>query len=345
MNDSTTPAVWFPTIRTGSGADVFTERLVEGLMRCNIRAEITWLPHRAEYAPWTVAKPKPPSWANIAHVNTWLPARFLPRDLPIVATMHHCVHDPALTPYKSLPQMLYHRLYIYRLEKQVLHRAATVTAVSRYTKKQTQIAFAVNPVRVIHNGIDLDGPFRSVSKNQPNRPFRLLFVGNPSRRKGFDLLFPILERLGTDFELWVTADSPRSQKLHPHNLRFLGTRLPTSEIIQCYQQTDALLFPSRLEGFGLAVLEAQACGLPVIATRGSSLPEVIEDGVTGILCPQDNIEAFAAAARRLAADHNLWQTMSAAARVRVESRFGLDAMIDGYLEIYRVCLTSDHRPG
>lgn len=345
MTPSCDPAVWFPAIRAGSGTDVFTERLAAGLQQRGIRAEITWLPHRAEYAPWTVAKPKPPAWANIAHVNTWLPPYFLPRGMPIIATMHHCVHDPALTPYKGLLQALYHRLSIYHLEKQVLRRADAITAVSHYTVKPTQMAFGIGPIRVIHNGIDFDGLFHSASKNKPNHPFRLLFVGNSSRLKGFDLLFPILERLGADFELWITADSPKTQKLHSHNLRFLGTRLPIEEIARCYQQADALLFPSRLEGFGLAALEAQACSLPVIATRGSSLPEVIEDGATGILCPQDDIEAFADAACRLASDIGLWQAMRTAARIRVLSHFSLDAMINDYLDMYRICLSSDYGPG
>lgn len=96
-------AIWFLTVRTGTGTDVFTERLVEGLRKRGIRAEITWLPLRAEYLPWTIAIPKPPKWATLVHVNTWLHHRFLPKSLPVnVATLHHSVHDPKLQPYKGL---------------------------------------------------------------------------------------------------------------------------------------------------------------------------------------------------------------------------------------------------
>ena len=69
MSNHQAPAVWFPTVRTGTGTDVFTERLVEGLNQRGIRAAISWLPLRAEYAPWTVAIPKPPEWATVTHVN------------------------------------------------------------------------------------------------------------------------------------------------------------------------------------------------------------------------------------------------------------------------------------
>lgn len=96
MPNNDLPAVWFPAVRAHSGADVFTERLAEGLRARGIRAEITWLPLRAEYAPWSVPVPKPPAWANIVHTNSWLHPRFLPPSFPVITTLHSCVHDPAL---------------------------------------------------------------------------------------------------------------------------------------------------------------------------------------------------------------------------------------------------------
>ncbi len=346
MTPTPEPAVWFPAIRAGSGTDVFTERLAAGLRRRGIRVEITWLSHRAEYTPWTVVKPKPPAWANIAHVNTWLPARFLPQRIPIVATMHSNVHIPDLALYKNNAKKLYHRFWVKRTEQGAMRQADAVVAISRFIASKAKATLGYGVQYTIFNGISMNGPFIPVDRKGPGYPFRLLFVGHWSMLKGADLLFPILDQLGTDFELEITVDRNKITTPIPASakIRCLG-RLSEQELSRHYQQADALLFPSRLEGFGLAALEAQACGLPVIATRGSSLPEVVEGGVTGILCLQDDIEAFVAAARRLASDTNLWKTMSAAARARVESRFGLDAMIDGYLEIYRMCLTSDHGPG
>src|SRR5690606_37416690 len=65
------PAVWFPTIQAGTGTDVFTQRLCDGLNARGVRAQITWLPHRAEYVHWTVPAPPPPAWANVVHANSW----------------------------------------------------------------------------------------------------------------------------------------------------------------------------------------------------------------------------------------------------------------------------------
>jgi glycosyltransferase involved in cell wall biosynthesis len=330
----TTPRVWFPAIRCGSGTDTFTERLCAALNAQGIRAEITWLPHRAEYAPWSVPVPKPPAWANVVHINSWLPQRFVPPGLPIVVTVHSSVHDPALLPYKSRLQALYHKHWIHPIEAANLERAHCVVAVSHYTAAQIEASFGIRDIQVIHNGIDCQA-FAPVARTAPNRPFRLLYVGNWSARKGVDLLGPIMERLGNGFLLQYTADrnGAHTRFRLPPNSACLG-RLAGKDLVRAYQEADALLFPSRLEGFGLVAAEAMACGLPVIAAKTSSLPEVVEDGVTGVLCPQDDVAAFAAQIGRLAENPAAWCAMRQTARQRATSRFDERVMVHRYREIY-----------
>ncbi len=335
-----TSAVWFPAVRCGSGTDMFTERLCAALRARGICAEITWLPHRAEYAPWTVSVPRPPSWANVAHVNSWLPQRFVPKNIPLVVTLHSCVHDPALTPYKNLAQALYHRYWIFPIERENLVRATRIVAVSCYTAQQAERTFCVPGITVIPNGID-DKRFFPLPCAHPHAPFRLLYVGNWSFLKGVDLLGPILERLGNKFVLYYTADRHGRERRYrlPKNCVCLG-RLSGEPLVRAYQEADALLFPSRLEGLPLTVIEAMACGLPVIAAAGSSLPEVIQAGVTGFLCPSDEVDAFVAACQRLAQDVDGWQRMRAEARARAK-RFAFSSMLDAYLDVYHAAL---HQP-
>jgi len=336
------PAVWFPAIRANSGTDVFTERLAQGLHKRGIQAEIAWLPQRAEYAPWTVATPKPPPWANIVHVNTWLHRRFLPSNIPVVATVHACVHDPALTPYKGRAQALYHRFWIRPIEARIFRRANAVVAVSHYTAKRTEVAFGIGKITIIANAIDTQhGSFHPDRRTSPQQRFRMLYVGNWSIRKGVDLLAPIMGHLGEAFELYYTVDR---HGLHEHyaipkNGHCLGRYETADELADAYRNADALLFPSRLEGLPLTVLEAQACGLPVIATNGSSLPEAVENGVSGLLCLQNDARAFANAARQLASNPERWVRMKQAARKRIEERFSHEAMIDRYLDVYRTVLS------
>ncbi|HLO94362.1 MAG TPA: glycosyltransferase family 4 protein, partial [Burkholderiaceae bacterium] len=236
------PAVWFPAIRTGTGSDVFTIRLCEGLNARGIRSEITWLPHRAEYLPWTVAAPVPPAWATLVHLNTWVHRRFIPTGLPLVATMHLCVHDPALRPYKSLAQRLYHRFWVRPMERHLLRRVRQLVAVSHYTAARTQDCLGVPAPLVIPNGVPLSpdwaDPVRFLQR-PAGQPFRLLYVGNWSRRKGVDLLAPLMQALGPGFELDYTADAHGAHQgaSLPAHCRCIG-RLGPDALQDAYRRAD-----------------------------------------------------------------------------------------------------------
>ncbi|MDI3489249.1 MAG: glycogen synthase [Thauera sp.] len=331
-----TPAIWFPTVRTGTGTDVFTERLVAGLQARGLRAEITWLPLRAEYAPWTVPVPPPPTWANVSHVNTWLHPRFIPSRLPALATLHHSIHDPALRPYKGCLRAAYHRSWIAPIERRVLHRADLAVAVSQFVADMAKRTLSKLPMQVIYNGVDTE-LFRPGDRvPQQGMPFRLLYVGSWIARKGVDLLPPIMRALGEGFQLHYTG-GPAAEKdkpSMPSNMHDIG-RLNTAQVIVAMQNADAFLFPSRSEGLPLVAVEAMACGLPVIGTRGTSVAEVVADGCTGLLCQAEEPRDFVQGARRLAVDAQVGKGMWIAARRHAASNFSFDAMIDSYVQLYR----------
>src|SRR5690606_12080037 len=148
-------------------------------------------------------------------------------------------------------------------------------------------------------------------------------------------LGPSVRELCEGFELHFTggeaasADAPEM----PANMCDVG-RMAANEVAQAMRSADALILPSRSEGFGLVAAEAMASGLPVIATDGSSLRELIANGVTGLLCEQDSIPMFVAAARQLAADGELATRMSAAAASEARRRFDIGTMVQAYLALY-----------
>ncbi len=332
------PGVWFPAIRSGTGADVWTTTLANALQRRGWRTQVTWLPHRAEYAPWSVRRALPPAWATIAHVNSWLPKRFLPRGMPIVATMHHCVHDPAYTPFASPMQALYHRAWIARVERAVLCRARAASAVSAYTAARAAAVFPGTHWQVIHNGVDAGGQFVPPRVQRTHDgPFRILYIGSWSRRKGTDLLAPIMRELGSGYVLRHTGPAVVAPG---GNMVGMGRLPDAAALVAEYQGADVLLLPSRLEGFGLVALEAMACGLPVVATRGSALVEVVSDGVTGILCAPGDVRAFADAIRSLAAAPARCRAMGLEARRRAEQDFALERMVERHVAVYRQVLES-----
>src|SRR5690625_5098592 len=193
LNVYSRPAVWFPTVRTNTGTDVFTERLVAGLQAQGLQAAVHWLPLRAEYAPWTVTAPKAPTWANVCHVNTWLHARFVPEELPVVATVHHSVHDPEFRPYKSRMQAIYHRCWIAPIERRVIRQSDAGVVVSRYVADMSRKTLADAPYKDHHNRIDTKNFVPDERRPHSQRKlFRLLFVGRSIRRKTVALLAPIM---------------------------------------------------------------------------------------------------------------------------------------------------------
>lgn len=339
------PAVWFPAIRTGTGSDVFTIRLCEGLNARGIRSEITWLPHRAEYLPWTVAAPVPPAWATLAHLNTWVHRRFIPAGLPLVATMHLCVHDPALRPYKSWAQRLYHRFWVRPMERHLLRQVRQLVAVSRYTAERTHESLGVSMPLVIPNGVPISPDWADPARflRRPGgRPFRLLYVGNWSRRKGVDLLAPLMQALGPGFELDYTADAHGAHQgaSLPARCRCIG-RLGPAALQDAYRRADALIFPSRLEGLPLTVIEAMAQGLPVVAAAASSLPELVRHGETGLLFAQDDVAGAADCIRSLARNPSQQADLARRARHHVLENAGLDVMIEAYVAMYQRILAGE----
>jgi glycosyltransferase involved in cell wall biosynthesis len=119
-------------------------------------------------------------------------------------------------------------------------------------------------------------------------------------------------------------------------VKFLGF-VEHHEMPRHYQQADLFVLPSRRESFGLVLAEAMACGLPVVATTAGAIPEVVEDGLTGVLVPPDDPEALANAVRSLLSNRPRMQAMGTAGAQRVRQRFTWDKVaqrvVEGYLKL------------
>lgn len=337
------PAVWFPTIVTGTGTQRFTERLAAGLTKLGIRTGITWLPLRAEYAPWSVSKPVPPDWANVIHVNSTFPPSLLPPELPWVATIHSGMHDPRLLPFKTITQRAYHALILKPRERSLLHRAQRITAVSSYARQMASQVFEIPQVTTVFNGVDTT-VFTPRGKDRAPGLLRLLYVGRWSRRKGTDLIKPLLQQLAgrVDFLFTATADEAARLGKLPGVSRCVGRLENDAALAALYRSADVLLFPSRSEGFGLVAVEAMACGLPVICVDDTALKEIVPQGECGFRCVAGDPDEFAKACLALAAEPQLLERMSQAAREHAANEFGIPAMVETYLTVYRDALCDQH---
>ena len=324
-----------PTAR--GGVDVWMANIHRAMQRAGFPSRLDLLPHAYNFAPFLLPLTLPGNWAGDARlVHSGTRAGFALRAAgrPLVVTVHHLVADPTYRPYTRPAQRLFHQLER-RFDGRSIAEADLVTCVSHYTRDRVVEFYRRTDVHVVPNGIDTD-TFRPEAAKPPrsNRAFRLLFVGNRTRRKGADLLGPILRRLGTGYELWYTGGQRADEEpIDAPNARSLG-QLSLAGLVRAYNDCDALLFPSRLEGFGLAVAEAMACGLPVVASRCSSLPELVVEGQGGFLCPVDDVEAFESASRALASDGDLCRAMGAFNRERAEREFSFGVMVARYRELY-----------
>jgi glycosyltransferase involved in cell wall biosynthesis len=139
-----------------------------------------------------------------------------------------------------------------------------------------------------------------------------------------------LVRRGSHLRLVIAGDGKQRDKLKRLAAGQLGKRvlfvgrIPRTQMYQYYSACDLFVFPGIRESLGLVFLEAQACGLPVVAFDNAGVPDAVKDGVTGLLVPMYAVDPFADAIRRLISDSDLRRTMGAAAQSHVRQNFDLN---------------------
>ena len=251
---------------------------------------------------------------------------------PIVVRTVHNVDELYVSPrYATLS----------RLSAQGLDRIVAISdAVAEYLRGEA--ALPEEKIVRIHYGID-PSPFRPELPPPSRRP-----AGDPSRRptigvvarlapqKGHRVLFDALpavraavpdvrarlvghEELSTVAELWAYAAERGVDDL----IAFEGFR-PAVEVMADF---DVFVLPSLWEGFGLVLVEAMAAGRPVVASAVGPIPEIVVDGVTGLLVPPGDPPALAEAIVRLLRDPELAAAFGRAGRARVERELRVDTMV------------------
>jgi glycosyltransferase involved in cell wall biosynthesis len=149
-----------------------------------------------------------------------------------------------------------------------------------------------------------------------DKPLRFLYAGQLSIRKGIPVLLEAWRRADLkDAELhlvgtWLLADRIRGEL--PKNVHWFGP-CSRQELLGYYQSADVFVFPSFFEGFALVLLEAMACGLPVVASDATGAPDLLDDA-TGIVLPAGDVEQWSEALRAIAARRDQLPAMRKAAR-------------------------------
>lgn len=276
--------------------------------------------------------------AHIAHLTPNTGHIPLTRGIPRVLTFHSFDIDPDDMEQASLAQRFYYRHVLRRATIASCRSATRLVAVSRYVAgciARNRLPGS-GQVEVIYNGIDT-ARFRPAPRLDGEPALRVLFVGNPTRRKGFHALAQLARELPPGIEIAFTGGLRNRAASGSHSgLVPLGS-IPYAEMHTAYQDADILLFPAYREGCPLCVLEAMACGLPVVSTDCSAIPELVSEGRGGFLVPPGDVAAMLAAITRLAGDRPLREALGAWNREVAVRRFGRDRMAAEYQAIFAGC--------
>jgi len=206
-------------------------------------------------------------------------------------------------------------------------------------------------IRMIENGIDIeefeqiDENFKKKSRGQLglNKEPVVGMLARLSDVKGQDILIQAMPKIMMDVphvRLLLFGDGQQKEILLKmvNDLRLQEHVRFYSLIDQrriCFSAIDVFVVPSRQEGLGLSVMEAQACGLPVVASRVGGIVSLIEDGRTGLLVDPENIDQLAGAIICLLKDPSLRQTIGEAAREHARKHYMFEQMVRRTLELYQ----------
>jgi N-acetyl-alpha-D-glucosaminyl L-malate synthase BshA len=253
------------------------------------------------------------------------------RFLPFITTLHGTDITLVGTDRSYFP-----------ITKFSIERSNGVTTISEFMRKRTEEFFGITqPIEVIHNFVNCT-LYKPDPEARAKGRKRILHISNfrPVKRV-LDCVYAFAKvRQHVDAELIMAGDGPDRGPAEQlardlgiaHHVRFLGKQDHMERLIP---RMHALHLPSETEAFGLAALEAMACGVPPVATLSGGVPDLITHGVDGYMEPVGGIEEQAASLTALLTDEALHDRIAAAARATALKRFCTDLIIPQYEAYYR----------
>jgi N-acetyl-alpha-D-glucosaminyl L-malate synthase BshA len=230
-----------------------------------------------------------------------------------------------------------------------------VTCISNYLKEETIKHFGITkPIEVISNFVNCDeyAPIKDeAARAEARRKLAapdeaiLMHLSNFRPVKRVVDVVKVFARVARELpaQLILVGDGPErsaaewlAHDLHINDrVHFMGKQERVDELLPL---ADLMVMPSELESFGLAALEAMACKVPSIATRVGGVPELIDDGVTGLLYPVGNVDDMAAGAVSLLKDRTGLEAMREAGRKTAQERFCSSLVVPHYVKYYEQVL-------
>ncbi|MCW3018116.1 MAG: glycosyl transferase group 1 [Solirubrobacterales bacterium] len=260
--------------------------------------------------------------ADVVHVHSHsiaLTTGAIMRRLPVVLSLDATVHG-----WWSMPGWPLSRRYAsitiapsMALERRALQAAALVLAWTGWARRDVEREAPGAKVVEHHPGLDLEH-YRPAAHRARERP-RVLFIGGRFADKGGpDLVEALGESLGRELELDLVTQDPVAER---PGVRVHRLRPSDPQLLDLQQQADVLCLPTYADTNPWALLEAMACGTPVVSTRVGGIPELLDDGRAGMLVEHGNRRALGEALRALLADPQRQAVLAGHARRRCEDRY------------------------
>jgi L-malate glycosyltransferase len=264
-------------------------------------------------------------------------AMFRPQRLPFVTTLHGTDITLVGSDRSYLP-----------ITRFSIEESDAVTAISEYLRRVTLKEFGIRrPVEVIPNFVNCDvfqpadGACRRSEFARDDQKV-LVHLSNFRPVKRLPDVMEIFARVHREVpvKLLLIGDGPDRARAewmaHEKNLTadvvFVGKQNQVQDLLNC---ADVMLLPSELESFGLAALEAMACGVPAVCSRVGGVPEVMRDGVEGYLVEPGDVDTMAERVLRILTEPGRREEMGRAARRRASDKFCSTKIIPLYEDLYR----------
>jgi N-acetyl-alpha-D-glucosaminyl L-malate synthase BshA len=227
-----------------------------------------------------------------------------------------------------------------------VRRAQGITVPSEALRAEAQQRFGAElSIVVVPNFVDPERFRPSARREPPCRSLRVVHASNFRVVKRVEDVVAVFARVAArrDARLCLIGDGPRRAAIFAEIDRLgLAARVDAYPMVPNLESflgdAHVFLMPSERESFGLAALEALACGVPVVASRVGGLPEVVAHGETGWLEPVGAVDAMAERVLSMASDPEAWERMSRAARHRAVTQFSPESAFEAYVAVYRAAL-------
>ncbi len=324
---------------SNSGGEVYDREVINRL--CNHGVKVLaflpknrpYLSHKNLIVEYATVKTMYPPHVFSAFVLPYLIKTYRREKFDLLRVHNPYFVGPAAAMFKKLyPRVPIVASFLHLENRRLVGKFDHIITISKSTKKEIieKLNYPSEKITVAYPGVDQRfKPGKKIGKK-----FTIMFVGGLKPRKNSEFLLQVMVRINQpNVELVFAGDGPLKNKLQGKNVRVTGF-IAEKDKPALYHQADVVVLPSIKEGFGMTLIEAGASGLPVVGNNSWSIPEIIQDGVTGFLARPGNVNDWTSKLTQLIKSESLRQKLGEAGRQQARIKFTWENNLKIHLKAY-----------